>query len=159
MVTPGTSTRCGSATELKDRRSTCGETRLSNQPGFFFWSPLVPAAKLIFCPVDLGTQWESTAGYHRVAPEHPSVTESLVLPSRKEGALHMPYTQLTRKLPSREMVQPRCPICQVRMKRLRAVAGRPGFEHWTLRCTECGLIHEAQVPAVQIVPQHTALIR
>lgn len=22
-----------------------------------------------------------------------------------------------------------------------------GFEHWTLRCTKCGLIHEAQVNA------------
>jgi hypothetical protein len=24
-------------------------------------------------------------------------------------------------------------------------SARSGFEHWTLRCTRCGLIHEAQV--------------
>jgi len=27
----------------------------------------------------------------------------------------------------------------------RLAAARPGFEHWTLRCVECGLINEAQV--------------
>jgi hypothetical protein len=27
------------------------------------------------------------------------------------------------------------------------VSGRSGFEHWTLRCTACGHIHEAQVQA------------
>jgi hypothetical protein len=26
-------------------------------------------------------------------------------------------------------------------------AARSGFEHWTLRCTRCGLIQEAQVNA------------
>jgi uncharacterized Zn finger protein len=26
-------------------------------------------------------------------------------------------------------------------------SARSGFEHWTLRCTKCGLIHEAQVNA------------
>jgi uncharacterized Zn finger protein len=26
-------------------------------------------------------------------------------------------------------------------------SARSGFEHWTLRCTECGLIHQAQVTA------------
>lgn len=26
-------------------------------------------------------------------------------------------------------------------------AARNGLEHWTLRCTTCGLIHEAQVSA------------
>jgi hypothetical protein len=29
----------------------------------------------------------------------------------------------------------------------RIIAARPGFEHWTLRCTKCGLIQEAQVDA------------
>jgi len=29
----------------------------------------------------------------------------------------------------------------------RIAAARTGFEHWTLRCTECGLIHEAQINA------------
>jgi uncharacterized Zn finger protein len=27
----------------------------------------------------------------------------------------------------------------------RITAARSGFEHWTLRCIKCGLIHEAQV--------------
>jgi uncharacterized Zn finger protein len=26
-------------------------------------------------------------------------------------------------------------------------SARSGFEHWTLRCTKCGLIHEAQINA------------
>jgi hypothetical protein len=29
----------------------------------------------------------------------------------------------------------------------RIVPGREGFEHWTLRCTKCGTIREAQVNA------------
>jgi len=33
------------------------------------------------------------------------------------------------------------------MEVLRTAAARSGFEHWTLRCTKCGLIHEAQVNA------------
>jgi hypothetical protein len=28
----------------------------------------------------------------------------------------------------------------------RITAARSGFEHWTLRCTRCGHIHQAQVP-------------
>jgi hypothetical protein len=27
----------------------------------------------------------------------------------------------------------------------RVVPARSGFEHWTLRCTKCGNIHQAQV--------------
>jgi hypothetical protein len=27
------------------------------------------------------------------------------------------------------------------------VPGRAGFEHWTLRCTKCGIVREAQVHA------------
>jgi uncharacterized Zn finger protein len=27
----------------------------------------------------------------------------------------------------------------------RITAARSGFEHWTLRCTRCGHIHQAQV--------------
>lgn len=53
----------------------------------------------------------------------------------------MPNAQLFDKPSSRE---PRCPMCQARMKVLRTVAGRPGFEHWTVRCENCGLVHEAQ---------------
>jgi hypothetical protein len=29
----------------------------------------------------------------------------------------------------------------------RITAARSGFEHWTLRCIKCGLIHEARVNA------------
>jgi hypothetical protein len=29
----------------------------------------------------------------------------------------------------------------------RITAARSGFEHWTLRCIKCRLIHEAQVNA------------
>jgi hypothetical protein len=29
----------------------------------------------------------------------------------------------------------------------RITTARPGFEYWTLRCVECGLINEAQVSA------------
>jgi hypothetical protein len=43
-----------------------------------------------------------------------------------------------------------------RTKRLRAVPGRLGFEHWTLRCAECGLIHEVQVPAAPTAPEAPA---
>jgi uncharacterized Zn finger protein len=39
----------------------------------------------------------------------------------------------------------RCPQCQSRMEIQHITSARSGFEHWTLRCTKCGLIHEAQV--------------
>jgi hypothetical protein len=48
-------------------------------------------------------------------------------------------------LPPRAAQRPRCPRCQARVTVQRTVASRPGFEHWTLRCTKCGHIHEAQV--------------
>jgi RNase P subunit RPR2 len=41
--------------------------------------------------------------------------------------------------------RPRCPRCQARMTVQHTIASRPGFEQWTLRCTNCGHIHEAQV--------------
>jgi uncharacterized Zn finger protein len=59
----------------------------------------------------------------------------------------MPDAQLTNKLSPRETVRPRCPMCQARMEVLHVVQGRPGFEHWTLRCRKCGLVHEAQAAA------------
>jgi transcription elongation factor Elf1 len=49
------------------------------------------------------------------------------------------------ELPPRAAQLPRCPRCQALMAVQRAIASRSGFEHWTLRCTKCGLIHEAQV--------------
>ena len=51
--------------------------------------------------------------------------------------------QLTNEPSPRETLS-RCPMCQARVKVLRVVPGRPGFEHWTLRCWTCGLVHEAQ---------------
>jgi uncharacterized Zn finger protein len=33
------------------------------------------------------------------------------------------------------------------MEVLHVVQGRPGYEHWTLRCRKCGLVHEAQAAA------------
>jgi transcription elongation factor Elf1 len=40
-----------------------------------------------------------------------------------------------------------CPRCESRMAVQCIAAARTGFEYWTLRCTKCGLIHEAQVSA------------
>ena len=48
-------------------------------------------------------------------------------------------------LASRGVARPRCPQCQAPALVQRSTAGRSGFEHWTLRCTKCGHIHEAQV--------------
>ena len=57
--------------------------------------------------------------------------------------------QSSPELPSRVTQRPRCPRCQARMAVQRAIPARAGFEHWTLRCMNCGHIHEAQV---QLVP-------
>jgi tRNA(Ile2) C34 agmatinyltransferase TiaS len=59
----------------------------------------------------------------------------------------MPDAQMTNRLSPRQTVRPRCPLCRARMEIQRVALGRPGFEHWTLRCTKCGLIHEAQANA------------
>jgi hypothetical protein len=50
-------------------------------------------------------------------------------------------------LSPRASARPRCPKCQSRTELQRITAARTGFEHWTLRCIKCGLIHEAQVNA------------
>jgi hypothetical protein len=39
------------------------------------------------------------------------------------------------------------PNGQSRREIKRITAARTGFEHWTLRCIKCGLIHEPQVSA------------
>jgi hypothetical protein len=49
-------------------------------------------------------------------------------------------------LSPRAAERPRCLKCQSRMEVQRITVARSGFEHWTLRCTRCGHIHEAQVP-------------
>ena len=59
----------------------------------------------------------------------------------------MPDAQLTNKLSVRETASPRCPLCCGAMEILHVVSGRPGFEHWTLRCNRCGLVHQAQAAA------------
>jgi uncharacterized Zn finger protein len=58
----------------------------------------------------------------------------------------MPDAQSVNKPSPRETL-PRCPMCQAHMKVLHVVTGRPGFEHWTLRCETCGLVHETQTAA------------
>jgi transcription elongation factor Elf1 len=59
----------------------------------------------------------------------------------------MPDAQLTDRLSPRQTQRPRCPQCQSQMRIQSVAPGRRGFEYWTLRCTKCGLVHEAQVPA------------
>jgi len=51
----------------------------------------------------------------------------------------------TPDLPPRVAGRPRCPKCQSRMEIQHIASARSGLEHWTLRCTKCWLIHEAQV--------------
>ena len=52
----------------------------------------------------------------------------------------MPDAQLTNKLSPRETLRPHCPMCEAKMEVLRVVAGRPGFENRTLKCTKCRTI-------------------
>jgi uncharacterized Zn finger protein len=56
----------------------------------------------------------------------------------------MPEPQ-TSTLSPRVAARPRCPRCQSCTEVQRVSAARSGFEHWTLRCTQCGLIQETQV--------------
>ena len=58
----------------------------------------------------------------------------------------MPDPQ-TSALSPRVAAWPRCPKCQSRMEVRHITSARSGFEHWTLRCTKCRLIHEAQMNA------------
>jgi hypothetical protein len=58
----------------------------------------------------------------------------------------MPDSQAQTVLP-RAAARPRCPKCQSRTEVRHIAAARAGFEHWTLRCTSCGLVHEAQIGA------------
>ena len=51
----------------------------------------------------------------------------------------MPDAQTTNKLSPREL--PRVPSSH------DVVLGIPGFQHWTLRCRRCGIIHGAQAPS------------
>jgi transcription elongation factor Elf1 len=53
---------------------------------------------------------------------------------------------------SRVAARPRCPKCQSRMAVQHITSARSGFEHWTLRCIKCGLVHEAQVNVDPMTP-------
>ena len=37
---------------------------------------------------------------------------------------------------------PECPLCGTRLVVQQIIPGRLGLEHWTLRCTKCGHIHQ-----------------
>jgi hypothetical protein len=43
------------------------------------------------------------------------------------------------------LLNSRCGRCQGLTKVQRITPSRTGFEHWTLRCTKCGHIHQTQV--------------
>jgi transposase-like protein len=58
----------------------------------------------------------------------------------------LPDTQAQTQSP-RAAARPRCPKCQSQTEVRYIAAARTGFQRWTLRCTRCGLIHEAQVGA------------
>lgn len=82
-----------------------------------------------------------------------AVTESVVLPPDLKGVT---MTEIhTSTLTPRAVARPRCPQCQARALVQRATAARPDFEHWTLRCTKCGHIHEAQVRADPMTSEAT----
>ena len=41
----------------------------------------------------------------------------------------------------------RCPRCRARSTIQNAIELRPGVQYMTLRCTSCGLLHDAQTPS------------
>jgi uncharacterized Zn finger protein len=47
---------------------------------------------------------------------------------------------------------PGCPRCQGGTTVQRVTPARSGFEHWTMRCTKCGHIHETQVHTAAQIP-------
>jgi hypothetical protein len=79
------------------------------------------------------------------------VTESVVLPPDLQG-VSMTEIQPASLTP-RAVARPRCPRCQAPSTVQRTTAGRTGFEHWTLRCTKCGHVHEAQVEVEPMTPE------
>lgn len=58
-------------------------------------------------------------------------------------------------LAPRIVARPRCPHCKAPARVQRSTAVRSGFEHWTLRCTKCAHIHEAQVQADPMTSEAT----
>jgi len=51
----------------------------------------------------------------------------------------------TPTLPPRRTTHRRCLVCRSPLEVQRITEARAGFEHWTLRCTRCGRIEQAQV--------------
>jgi transcription elongation factor Elf1 len=51
----------------------------------------------------------------------------------------------TASSPPRVLSSSRCGRCQGSTMVQRITPSRTGFEHWTLRCTSCGHIHQMQV--------------
>jgi uncharacterized Zn finger protein len=47
--------------------------------------------------------------------------------------------------PPRVRLSPPCQRCSGATVVQRITASRPGHEHWTLRCSSCGNVHEMQV--------------
>ena len=56
-------------------------------------------------------------------------------------------------LAPRMVARPRCPQCNAPARVQRSTAAVSGFQHWTLRCTKCGHIHEADVHADPMTPE------
>jgi transcription elongation factor Elf1 len=50
-------------------------------------------------------------------------------------------------LAPRMIARPRCPECGAPARVQCSTAVVSGFQHWRLRCTKCGHVHEADVPA------------
>jgi uncharacterized Zn finger protein len=46
--------------------------------------------------------------------------------------------------PSAEVISS-CPLCRGRLVVQRIIPGPSGLEHWRLRCTKCGQIHQETV--------------
>jgi RNase P subunit RPR2 len=55
------------------------------------------------------------------------------------------YGQLASSPARRVLSTSRCGRCLGPNKVQRITPSRTGFEHWTLRCTKCGSIHQIQI--------------
>jgi uncharacterized Zn finger protein len=53
----------------------------------------------------------------------------------------MPKSEANSNAPG-AMELPDCPLCSTPLVVQRIIPGRLGLEHWTLRCTKCGHIHQ-----------------
>ena len=118
----------------------------------------------------LPLEWRGQDGQNETEqPEHSASSGDSITSSTQIGfSVHtgacMPDSQ-AKTLSPRAAARPRCPKCQSRTEVQHIAAARTGFEHWTLRCTRCSLIHEAQISADPVAgffrldPDCAALIR